>query len=124
MFPFAQLAPPGTESVLAILFYLFGGATSVVLLIQAIRKKEPTETVISKQPVHIRAAEEFVSRREHEDLKKDVRDLRAENRALIADQSRESRESFKGVHDRITDLLAAFRELRGGINSDAIKRHI
>jgi len=117
MLVFAEAAPAGLEGWVSNYFYIVGGIFVTVGLIKSLKKKEPSQTVISEQPLHVRAAEEYVPRREFEDLKNEVRVSRAENRMLFAEQTSTTRKDIDGVHTRVTDILAAFRELKGEIKA-------
>lgn len=144
----AEAAPAGTENWLAILFYLVGGVTSVVVLVKQFTKPKSAPTVIADQPLHVKAATEYASKTEHDLLRDEVRDLRtdmqngfkelsdersrsvgnlheriedfdAKNQQLTADLRKEMKSDFNGVHNRITDVLSVVSKLQGSFETFA-----
>ncbi len=108
--------------------YLVVLATSFVVLVKKLKKAEPSETLIGAQPISVREAHEFVTKRDHEKLETDLRELRKENVLITSNLSKDLNSGINGIHklmksdidglhNRVTDLFGAFREMKGAVEN-------
>lgn len=136
----AQVPPPpaAVASWLEVLFYLAGGVTMVVVCWHHLSGRGDTKR--TPQPFEVKEHPVFATKAELDDVKRQVSELaeKIEDGFASLDTKRshsleklhtdlqqrteslrlEIKADTEGLHNRITDVLSAFSELRGEVNRD------
>lgn len=110
----AQSAPPAEQlaSWLEVLFYLGGFVATVLGGAVALKSlREKSESL--PQPLHVKAADEFVTHVEFSELKADVEQIREEVKDGFRQLGEERRTSVGNLHGKIDETNVTVNQMRG-----------
>ena len=114
-----HLSPWFVSQVAILAFALFGAVASLTSIYKNVRGVSPQPLRVQGEPEYVTVAHCNATHdrnlREHGELHSRIGGVDRGAKANVDSLRLELKSDFKGVHDRINDVLAAVSELRGEI---------